>query len=93
MSDGYSDDDDEDLFAFNPDAAPAPKKRRKEIDVSLLKTSDTSLEAAAAEREASEAAVSWVAAALALRWHEVLRHPWVAGQALGDWIAAHWAWA
>ena len=23
MSDGYSDDDDEDLFAFNPDAAPA----------------------------------------------------------------------
>lgn len=47
MSDGYSDDDDEDLFAFNPDAAPAPKKRRKEIDVSLLKTSDTSLEAAA----------------------------------------------
>ena len=24
---------------------------------------------------------------------EVLRHPWVAGQALGDWVAAHWAWA
>ena len=65
MSDGYSDDDDEDLFAFNPDAAPAPKKRRKEIDVSLLKTSDTSLEAAAAEREASEAAVAEAARAAA----------------------------
>ena len=55
MSESESDDS---LFDIPFDSAPKPakKKRRNDIDVSLLKTSDTSLEAAAAEREATEAA-------------------------------------
>ena len=68
---------------------PAARRERGEHDYRIARIRHTP----ESEREASEAAISWVAAALALRWHEVLRHPWVAGQALGDWIAAHWAWA